>query len=422
MLAEFADHLRRRRAALLDAWRARVLADPALTTADRLTRRQFTDHIPSALDALDRALRQRDPAALSAEGDGAAGEHGAHRWQQGYSLEEVVRESGHLHLCLLCEISEFARLRAAAPQDIECAHEVVARMLHGAVSASVGRYHELQRSEAAGRVNALEAAVAQFGLGEKARGNALRAASHDLRGGLSIVAMSAALLQMRDVGDAQRSAAMERLQRGLASLAAMLEELADLSRLEAGQECCSISRFDAARLLNDMCNASRALALDKGLALNADGPAPLVVEGDAGHLRRLAQNLLINAIKYTAAGRVEVRWELHGQAAWRFVVADTGPGLPSGAAAAPLLDELKATTDAAHSVEGDSVRIDDAGRQQAAPPAPGTKGEGIGLAIVKRLCELLDAGLEVDSEPGRGTTFRVTLPIRYAPAPEAGAS
>jgi signal transduction histidine kinase len=401
-----ADHLKLRRKEILATWRRLASADPMLTSADHLSRLTFYNHIPDTLDVLDQSLRGTSRRSNAAE----AAEHGSQRWQQGYALTELVREFTHLHLCLLRETEDFAaRLPAGQHHAIAQARELVALAIHDAVTTSIARYSELQQAEAAGRLRALEAAVSGFDASERARGDALRAASHDLRGGLGIVSSSADLLALAGLSDELRDMALHRMRRGLGSLTGMLADLADLSRLEAGQERRQLGRFDAARTLVDLGTAARATAEQKGLYLELSGPDVLEVHGDEGKVRRIAQNLLVNALKYTSEGGVTLTWGVSSPKAWELSITDTGPGLPS-ASGAPLTRELKAATEAAHEVEGDAPDLPPMRARQVPARPPAESGEGIGLSIVKRLCELLDASLELDSSPGRGTRFRIRFP------------
>lgn len=104
---------------------------------------------------------------------------------------------------------------------------------------------------------------------------------------------------------------------------------------------------------------------------------------------------------------------------WFFCVQDTGPGLVPGADT-PLAQELYAATQSRHELEAEAP---DSEQQAPAPTLPTetppasalhAPGEGVGLTIVKRLCDMLDASLELETRPGRGTTFRVVMPCRYA--------
>jgi signal transduction histidine kinase len=217
------------------------------------------------------------------------------------------------------------------------------------------------------------------------------------------------------------------LSKSVTSLHEMLNDLLSLARLEAGQELREITSFDAAVLLRDFCTASQAAATDRGLFLKMDGPGTLPVEGDKPKILRILQNLLLNAVKYTRKGGVSVTWgEDRGRDTdrWTFSVQDTGPGIDE-AHAAPLAQQIHNATgvsDDAREASTDRRRDIDAATtlpsESEAEPREEQPGEGVGLSIVKRLCELLDAGLELATEPGQGSTFRVILPRSYNAPPE----
>jgi signal transduction histidine kinase len=215
------------------------------------------------------------------------------------------------------------------------------------------------------------------------------------------------------------------LRLGVQSLNKLLSDLMDQARLEAGHERREITHFDVAALLKAFCDSTRPLATEKNLFLVAQGPTPLMVEGDASKIQRIAQNLLLNALKVTEHGGVKITWEAgenQRRPQWALCIQDTGPGFTRGAAT-PLERVLKRATDDAHEVEqqnlpaGQPSRLTDSAptltSQSSQRPHPLPTGEGIGLSIVKRLCEMLDASLELESSAGDGTTFRVIFPRRY---------
>lgn len=114
-------------------------------------------------------------------------------------------------------------------------------------------------------------------------------------------------------------------------------------------------------------------------------------------------------------------WGREGSGHWWVMVKDTGPGLVS-TPKTPILKGLKDATALARENQGEEVQA--ASKNVQKLPQTGVagiskqkqlRGEGIGLAIVKRLCDLLDANLEVASSPKEGTSFRVLLPVRYEP-------
>lgn len=229
---------------------------------------------------------------------------------------------------------------------------------------------------------------------------------------------------------AMRNQSLQTLEKGVSALRAMLNDLLSLARLEAGQERRAVAAFHASDLLETLCENARPLAAERGLYLRAEGSA-LRVQGDAVKVQRIAQNLLMNALKYTREGGVTVAWGPRPESSagqWFLRVSDTGPGVE--ASRPPIVQELKAITederakgttdrsagDARVGEAEDALRSlasnsnGPASTQGALTQGP---GEGVGLSIVKQLCELLDATLELESTPDSGTTIRVLLPAHY---------
>jgi signal transduction histidine kinase len=424
-LDALSDHLATRREAILQAWRNAAYADPEQTTARSLTRGQFNDHIPEVLDAFERKLRSR-PGGAAAQAASIAQmqeevKHGLHRWQQGYRLLELMHEWGHLQLCLFEEIQTFAATHPDfSHAALAEANRQMITLVNEAISESAGQYERLQQAEAAGRVGDLQRALASVSELERRRAKLIHQAVHDLRGDVQTVSTAADVLSESDIAVAERVEFASLLQQGVQSVSAMLGELMELARLEAGQERRTLGDFDAATLVAELCSLKQPFARERGLFLNAEGPAPLTVNGDSGKVRRLLQNLLLNALKYTEAGGVTVSWGEEKEN-WWLKVHDTGPGILSGPGA-PMLIGLKEATasaresdvkDATTEGEASQVLTPSGGDSDAVRPSHQQAGEGIGLSIVKRLCELLDASLELASSSETGSTFRIVFPRRY---------
>jgi signal transduction histidine kinase len=266
---------------------------------------------------------------------------------------------------------------------------------------------------------------------EQERGQAWREAAHDLRGRAQAITSASAVLIRDGVPDQHRTRFSEMLRAGVQSLNKLLGDLMDQARLEAGHERRQISHFDVAALLKEFSDTTRPVAAEKGLFLVAKGETPLLVDGDPAKVQRIVQNLVLNAIKATERGGVKITWETAGnerRPQWALCVQDTGPGFKA-LSATPLARVLKHATEEAHVVEQRNVSPSQTNSQSDAAPtlasqtagagAPVSAGEGIGLSIVKRLCEILDASLELESSEGEGTTFRVIFPRRY---PEAASN
>jgi signal transduction histidine kinase len=424
-LAHLADYLAARREVILQSWRRAVANDPDLTTASTLSRAQFNDHIPQILDVFDRKLRTRGPAKeLEAREEQTAAEHGTHRWQQGYDQREAMREWTHLQLSLLAELEEYARTQSGlTPHAMPIARRSLAELCGEGVAESAARYARLHQAEAAGRLRELEQALAKLNELEQQRAQGWREATHDLRGNLNVVRSASLVLNRERLPEPERARFLAMLERGVGSLQALLSDLTALARLEAGQEHRTVAAFDAASALSELCGDLQLHAGERGLYLEIEGPAKLVVEGDAIKVQRIAQNLLLNALNYTKRGGVTVSWApAESGDQWTLCIQDTGPGLRSPTVA-PLANALKHATDDAIEVEGENASSRDEARDAAPPPTQPAEsapepsavrpGEGIGLSIVKRLCELLDAAVDLHTAPGQGTTVRVRFPIRY---------
>lgn len=187
----------------------------------------------------------------------------------------------------------------------------------------------------------------------------------------------------------------------------MISDLLDFSAAEAGQIRLAPAPFALRPLVDDCIAAIRPLAREKGLGLS--GSVELATAdgflGDAQRLKQVLLNLLGNAVKFTARGQVDLQAVVTPPAAaadtagWecRFAVSDTGPGIPA-AERSRLFRPF--------------ARLD----QPEGATAPGA---GLGLALVRRICELMGGSVECASEPGRGTTFTVRLMLPAAPVPAA---
>ena len=421
-LAALARHLAARRAVILRNWERSVEADPELTTSSSLSRAQFNDHIPQLLVAFERRLQARDPVEKEVAFEDqrtSAAEHGVHRWQQGYYQRETIREWGHLQYWVLEELEEYALAHPEQQATVmPIARRALVRLCSEGVCESAGSYERLQRTEAASRVRELEWALLQLQRLERQRADGWREAAHDLRGTVGAVANASSALLHQGVNDAQRLAISRNLQRSVDALRTLLTDMMDLARLEAGQEQLRVACFDAAALLRAYFDTVRPLAHERGLFLRTEGPESLPVEGDAAKVQRIVQNLVLNALSVTQRGGVRVVWAERGAAGlgqWLLCVQDTGPGFQAASAAAPLEDAvLEATAEAQHA----EPRLEPAPtlRSQSDPDTVReSAGEGIGLSIVKRLCELLDASIEMETSAGAGTTFRVVFPRHARP-------
>ena len=407
-LVALANHLMHRRDALMTEWHQAVKRDPDLNQGEALPRAELFDHIPALLKAFEEQLRHFGepvtPAAIE-----PASAHGLQRWQQGYDLREVIRELGQLNRCVIIELDRFADAqKELATKSMPQAREIWTALSSAAIEESVIQYFELQRQEAVGHVEDLDRALAQIRELEQQRGELWQEAAHDLRGNLGVVAHVAVGLSRHGQRDDSREDFVRILNRNVASLHHLLNDVTSLARLQAGRETRKIDGIDVTTILKPLCEDIRPLAEQRGLYLKCTGPDGFAVDGDAVKIRRIAQNLILNSVKYTRAGGVTVHWgdsEARDFKRWCLTIADTGPGFhtASGQPITSVLDPAHEPSSHANSLSAQAPNT----------PSHGEAGEGVGLSIVKRLCEMLDASVEVRSIRDQGTTFQILFPRHY---------
>jgi len=423
-LMALAQHLRGRREAILVAWRTAITRDPTLTTGDSLPRRELYDHIPALLATFERELHDASVngmASPGAAGQSSAAAHGLQRWQQGYDLREVARELGKLNECVVAELEDYTKANpAVSSAAIAASRRVWAALCSTGIEESIAQYFQLQQQEAAGHVRDLESALVEIRAVEQERGDLWRQAAHDLRGNLGVVANATVGLTHSGLRESSRDDFVRILMRNVTSLHQLLDDVTSLARLQAGREVRRIEPTDITAIMQQLCEGIRPLAQQRGLLLHCDGPGGLAVEADSVKVRRIAQNLILNAVKYTREGSITVRWgdsDENDPKRWELCIVDTGPGFHSDSGK-PMAEALEKVKSPVHAPSAKTTSDESAAQTHSQPavarPRTEESGEGIGLSIVKRLCTMLDATIELKSEPNVGTTFRVLFPRQYA--------
>jgi signal transduction histidine kinase/ligand-binding sensor domain-containing protein len=229
----------------------------------------------------------------------------------------------------------------------------------------------------------------------------LASMSHELRTPMNAIKGFTSLV-IRRSGDAlpdQQRENLVKVDRASDRLLAMINDLLDLSKIEAGRMDVNVETFDVARMVQDGCDTVSPLVqegveLRQGIADNV-GKA----NTDKARILQMVINLLSNAIKFTDSGSVTVKAEREngggGSGGENLVISvtDTGKGIPA--------DELPTLFDEYRQVEGQSA-------------SDVQEGTGLGLSITKKFAELLGGSIEVESEPGKGSTFTVRVPVKYA--------
>lgn len=248
------------------------------------------------------------------------------------------------------------------------------------------------------RTDALMQAKAEAESANASKTRFLAAASHDLLQPLNAARLFVSALDESLTARGAREEVDHGKERRLAANASsalrsaerLLAGLLDISSLDAGAILPEIRSFPAGPLIEGLAVEFSALAEERNLGLrHVDCRA--WVRTDPQLLRRILQNFLSNALKYTRSGRVLLGCRRHG-GRLRIEVLDTGSGIPD---------------DKTREVFEEFRRLDNAGDH-------GDKGLGLGLAIVERIASLLDLTIVMRSRPGRGSCFAVEIPIAEA--------
>lgn len=364
---ELAALIRQQRDALLSSWRQQV---KQLRSARNLDTPTLNDDIPQLLDELADALESRSDLTIpEALAKGTPPVHGLVRFREGYDIEEVVTEYNILRGCVY-DLSKNHKFSLDS-DSFYIMNDVLDRAIGLAVQTyATERALELQ----------------------KRREEYLAFVAHDLRTPLNAVAVAASGLEetFRDGNAREDTECMlktlgrnaQRLQRLVEKIIQENTNLSTESRIKLERR-----EFDLWPLVEALIYDLRPLAKTSGTQLVNEVPHHLVLYADASLLKRVFQNLISNAVRHTAHGRVVLgarEADLDGMVeCW---VIDDGAGIPK--------DKLEKVFD---ELESDS--------------ADGS-GLGLGLAIIKSFVEAHGGRVSVESRQGMGSKFLFTLPMK----------
>ncbi len=395
-LHALAGFLRREQARLTQRWMQAVAADADLVEADRLTWGQLADHLPAILSGICLALEEQDlqPAERAIERN--AREHGKVRWQQGYRIDELVRELELFRQELADAVRAFAESDGAFNRD----HESRARRLIdealsfvtltsireviGERDRTIAQYTtQLERANRELREQQRE--VSEL---HRSRMQITRSLVHDLRNFLNAFSID---LQLIARVPSRAEAGLALATRQAQDMKQLVDEMVEYSVVVGDRSPIGVEPVDLPMLFDELVTSARPAIEAKGLRLSASLDAGLVrVQSSRIRLKQVALNLLSNATKYTREGEVELVIARCGDSRWFMRVADTGVGI------AP----------------SDTERVFREFERVAGNDIPGA---GLGLAIVRELCRALEGEIHFESREGQGTTFEIRFPVDLKP-------
>jgi PAS domain S-box-containing protein len=263
-------------------------------------------------------------------------------------------------------------LVAVAIREITDRKQVELQLIHAREAAESARALAVLARESADRAN-------------QGKSRFLATASHDLRQPLQSLALLNGTLR-RLVSEPEALEAIAQQDLAIGAMSRLLNALLDISKLESGAIKPEPSDFAVAGIFEELRTEYATMAAEKGLRLEVE-PCTDCIHSDRSLVEQILRNLVSNAIKYTQAGWVRLRC-LHEPGIVSIQVLDTGIGI------AP--DQISLIYDEFYQV--------------GVPASSSRDGYGLGLSIVQRIVKLLTLKLEVQSEPGKGSTFSLQLP------------
>ena len=223
--------------------------------------------------------------------------------------------------------------------------------------------------------------------------------SHELRTPLNAIIGYTEMMADGLYGEVSEKASgvLERVQNNGRHLLGLINDVLDLSKIEAGQLVLTVEPYSVTDMVATVLSATESLARTKGIALgSAVAPGLPTGTGDARRLTQVLLNLVGNAIKFTDRGSVEVRAMQAGDR-FELSVVDSGLGI-APADQARVFEEFQQVDNTSTRKKG---------------------GTGLGLSISRKIVELHGGRISVESEVGKGSTFKVSVPINVAPMKDA---
>jgi len=378
---------------IIEQWVVAVRQDGQIESAHSLTFKALRDSLPDVLEALSTVLsryQEDDQKALIQ----ASLEHGNRRAEQGFDPTEIAREYGLLRQTIINVLEP--ELLQSQPQSIVRVFRLVEAVVDEAIAQCFKSYTEQRLQE-------LEQLQEQLSLNNQEltrlvhdNQDNLSHLAHELKTPLtSIIGYAELFLRQHQQTVAERDPYtklehIDQVVRSGRQLLSLINDALELSRYEAGKLQLHLQTFEPAVIVTAVAELVTPMVNAKGLQLRVDcdqAPAPVV--SDPMRLRQIMTNLVSNAVRYSDTGSIQVRCQQEPEQRWSFSVTDTGIGI--------------APEDQARIFEP-YVRIGCEQRLVAG-------STGLGLAIVERLVTLLQGRIELTSELGQGSTFRVVFPL-----------
>jgi len=435
---DFGQALAHKQENIIQDWIARVRGDTAIESTEGLTSQAILDSLPNLLEAIAHILSQPDSSDIRAVLTHGL-EHGSLRAQQGYDAEEIAREYGILRTTIFDALEP--DFLAATTQPVLRTTRLVNASIDKAIALCMKRYTD-ERIETMNLLHD-ELLVSNQELDWLVRNERtnLSHLAHELKSPLSsIIGYSDLFLRQQAQMSETHPEYVERVLTSGRRLLAIINSTLEMSSYQAGRSVLEPQSVKVCEVVREVVKALDILAQQKHLPISVEcEPISGTVLTDGGRLRQIMTNLISNAIRYTKSGRINI-----------YVRAVKADQPPTTSCDFPKDEVVSVASDAdAHSwaqrrhqlaanlaecaeseaVMGDRIEIQvtDTGlgidvKEQGRifePYYQGRAGQqssdstGLGLAITHQMVKMLQGSIHLKSEPDIGSTFTITLPMRY---------
>jgi signal transduction histidine kinase len=392
-MMDFSQLLNHKADIITEQWVTAVERDRKIPTTDSLSLTAIRNHIPHVLEALATVLSQSEENDVDSIAK-ASLQHGMQRAEQGFEPTEIAHEYHLLRSTILSNLREDL-LRGTA-EEVLRAVSLINAVVDAALAECFGSYVNQRLQELERLQHQMILTNQELNRLVNASQENLSHLAHELKTPLtSIIGYSELFLRQQrqtQVKDSMQNLEhVERVLRNGRQLLRLINDSLELSRCEAGQLHLQLVRVDVRSVLQSAMEMIQPLAVSRGLELKVvcdNAPNQILI--DPLRLQQILTNLGSNAIRYTEAGCVMIVCQTLSDRQWLLAVSDTGVGI--------------APEDQARIFEP-YFRVAASG--QALTP----DSTGLGLAIVVQLVKLLQGEISLESEPGIGSTFTVTLPM-----------
>ena len=375
MLAEI---LRSRRDEILERWRRVVLDDPSVPEANRLSEPALHDSVPQLVDSLIAALaaaaeKDEPRAGRKLAEDFMPRQHARDRFQQGYTMTAALRELSHLRASILDELVSHADL----------SHEGL-RFLHAALDQCMTIAAQQMERQKTRDIEAEARRLEELG---EVRERFLAILGHDLRNPLMTIKTAGNLLLVMDLPEAA-SSFVRRIVRAADRMLRMINDLLDFAAVRSGALAIERRPADLRDVCNEVADELRLIHPDRDIVVDARGD--LGGDWDVPRVAQIVSNLLTNAVTYSPHGTT-VRLEARG--------LETDVTIDVHNEGKPISKEIQA-------------RIFEPFQRGGAPAGGAQGGVGLGLFIAFEMVRAHGGSIQLVSEEGHGTTFKLRIPRR----------